>query len=419
MRTILDFHIHSKYSRACSKQLELPTIAMACEKKGINIVATGDFTHPAWFSSIQEELTEGTEGIFKLKKGKSPTRFVLATELSCIYKHRDAVRRLHHIVLAPSLEAVAKLNKKLEDRGCNIRSDGRPILGLPSKDLLSTLLDIDERFELIPAHAWTPWFAVFGSKSGYNSLEECFEELTPRIHAIETGLSSDPPMNRRLSALDDIILVSNSDAHSPDKLGREANVFDMSAGTYTELLDILRGPERHKFLHTIEFYPEEGKYHMDGHRDCDVCLDPEESKRNGNKCPRCKKMLTLGVLHRVAELADRTQDAIPTSGNAVVPHKSIVPLLDLIASVMHVGSASKKVKALYDMLVNELGNEFHVLLDSSHEDIERVGGVAIAEGVKRMREGALYISPGYDGVFGTVQVLAPDEVLGPKQSRFV
>src|SRR3989338_2495889 len=302
MRTILDFHIHSKYSRACSKQLELPTIAMACEKKGINIVATGDFTHPAWFSSIQEELTEGTEGIFKLKKGKSPTRFVLATELSCIYKHRDAVRRLHHIVLAPSLEAVAKLNKKLEDRGCNIRSDGRPILGLPSKDLLSTLLDIDERFELIPAHAWTPWFAVFGSKSGYDSLEECFEELTPRIHAIETGLSSDPPMNRRLSALDDIILVSNSDAHSPDKLGREANVFDMTGGTYQEILDILHGPERHKFLYTIEFYPEEGKYHMDGHRDCDVCLDPEESKRNGNKCPRCGKTLTLGVLHRVAEL---------------------------------------------------------------------------------------------------------------------
>ncbi len=278
---ILDLHIHSKYSRACSKDLELPKIAKACETKGIDIVATGDFTHPGWFKHMEESLVEDNGGLYKLKDQNSPTRFILSTEVACIYKHRDATRRLHLVLLAPNLEAVAKLNAALEGRKVNLRSDGRPIMGLPAKELLKLMLDIDPGFMMIPAHAWTPWFAVFGSKSGYDNLQDCFEELTPHIKAIETGLSSDPTMNRRLSGLDNIVLVSNSDAHSLEKLGREANVFgfrDEKEIDYTNILKIIKTGDKSRFLYTIEFYPEEGKYHFDGHRACGVSLEPKETK---------------------------------------------------------------------------------------------------------------------------------------------
>src|SRR3989344_2997341 len=253
MKTVVDLHIHSKYSRACSKDLELSKIARACERKGIDVVGTGDFTHPAWFSSIKEELQEDGAGIFVLKSGASPTKFLLTAELACIYKHRDAVRRLHLCVFAPSLSAVAALNEKLESRGCNIHSDGRPILGLSAKELLKIMLDIDPAFMMVPAHAWTPWFAVFGSKSGYDSLEECFEEMTPYIRAIETGLSSDPLMNRRVSGLDAITLISNSDAHSLEKLGREANVFDLEMVDYPSITGTISSGDPKNFLYTIEF----------------------------------------------------------------------------------------------------------------------------------------------------------------------
>lgn len=408
MRIIVDLHIHSRYSRACSKDLELPKIARACERKGIDVVSTGDFTHPAWFASIQELLREEAEGIFVLSAfGGSRTKFMLGTELSCIYKHRDAVRRLHLCVFAPSLDAVAKLNSALETRGCNIRSDGRPILGLSAKELLKIMLDIDPAFMMVPAHAWTPWFAVFGSKSGYDSLEECFEELTPHIRAIETGLSSDPLMNRRLSALDGISLISNSDAHSLDKLGREANVFDVETITYRTITDAIASGDRAKFLYTVEFFPEEGKYHFDGHRDCGVSLHPQASARAGFKCPQCKKPLTIGVMNRVEELADRSEESVPME--RFVGYKKIVPLAEIIADVEGVGAASKKVRATYDQMLCDVGSEFYILLDAPRDAITASAGERMADAIMRVREGRIKIEPGYDGVYGTVRIFGEDE----------
>lgn len=402
MKIVADLHVHSKYSRACSKNLELPQIAKACERKGIDLVSTGDFTHPAWFASIQEHLREEEGGIFVLRDGSSKTKFLLGTELACIYKHRDAVRRLHLCVFAPSIDAVAQLNKTLEKRGCNLRSDGRPILGLSAKALLQIMLDIDPAFMMIPAHAWTPWFAVFGSKSGYDALEECFEELTPHIRAIETGLSSDPLMNRRLSKLDGITLVSNSDAHSLDKLGREANVFELETVTYHALMDAIATGDRAKFLYTIEFFPEEGKYHFDGHRDCGVSLHPQASARAGFKCPQCKKPLTIGVMNRVEELADRSEESVPME--RFVGYKKIVPLAEIIADVEGVGAASKKVRALYDQLIDGVGSEFFVLLDAPVETIARASSFAVAEAIARVRTGNIAVTPGYDGVYGRVKI---------------
>lgn len=424
IKQIIDLHIHSKYSRACSRDLELPKIAVACGRKGVDICATGDFTHPAWFKHIRESLEEiDGSGLYQLKFPTSNdkiagVKFVLSTEISCIYKHKDATRRLHLVILAPNLEAAEKFNAKLSDLGCNISSDGRPIVGLPGKEILRMLLDIDKRFFLIPAHAWTPWFSVFGSKSGYNSLEECFEELTPHIKTIETGLSSDPAMNRRLSALDSITLVSNSDAHSPDKIGREANVlnFDNEGDiTYDEITRIISGGDKNKFLYTIEFFPEEGKYHFDGHAPCEVCLAPEESKKENYLCPKCKKKLTVGVLHRVEELADRKEKDVP---GGFVPHKYIVPLRQIIASAFGVGDASKRVAVEYENLIKKIGNEFFILIDAPIEEIKKFTvDENIALAIANMRAGKIKVYPGYDGVFGRFDLLSNKAKKAPDQGR--
>ncbi|MAG11666.1 MAG: DNA helicase UvrD [Parcubacteria group bacterium] len=416
MRYIIDFHSHSRYSRACSKNLTIPNISRACELKGIDIIGTADFTHPKWIRECEENLKEVSEGLFGLKDGSSKTKFMLATEVACIYKQGGATRRLHLVLLAPSFQAVHKLIKVLEAQGRNLHSDGRPILGLSGKELLSILLEIDPRFEMIPAHAWTPWFAVFGSKSGFDSLEECFEELTPHIHAIETGLSSDPIMNWQLSALDNITLVSNSDAHSPDNFGREANVMDLENPSYDDILNVIRKKDREKFLYTIEFYPEEGKYHADGHRDCDVMLAPEETAKLKGECPKCKKPLTVGVRNRVNELADRAHGFEPENK---IPFKHIVPLRETISAVVGVGKKSKKVAGIYDRLVGVIGNEFEILLDLPIERIEQATNKHIAEAVKRVREGNVFVSPGYDGVYGTVSVTKPGETMGVKQLSLV
>lgn len=409
---ILDLHIHSRYSRACSMDLELPKIARACEQKGIDIVATGDFTHPAWIKHIKENLTEEKQGIYKLKDDSSTTRFILGTEISCIYKHKDKTRRVHLLILAPSIEAVEKFNAILTEKGVNIRSDGRPIMGLSAKTVLQIILDIDPRFMMIPAHIWTPWFAVFGSKSGYNSLQDCFEELTPHIRAAETGLSSDPTMNHRLSALDNITLVSNSDAHSLNNLGREANVFllDDADINYDEITRIIREGDRKKFLYTIEFYPEEGKYYHDGHAVCEVCLSPKETRRNKFLCPKCKKLVTVGVLHRVEDLADRPSPAPEPLGDSMqgkfISHKYIVPLKEVIAKVFGVGPASKKVNAEYDMMIKKLGNEFKILLLKDVKEIKKVvSDKNIAVAIANMRAGNVKVKPGYDGIFGSVDVV--------------
>ncbi|MBU0661055.1 endonuclease Q family protein [Patescibacteria group bacterium] len=408
IKQILDLHIHSKYSRACSKHLELPEIARVCEIRGIDIVATGDFTHPAWFAHMKECLVEDTPGMYKLKSGESKTKFIIGTEVASIKKHKEKTRRVHLCLYAPTLEVAEQFNKRLADGGFNLKSDGRPILGMTSKDILQVMLNVDPRMVMIPAHAWTPWFGIFGSKGGYDSLEEAFDELAPHIFAIETGLSSDPLMNWQWSHLNNITLISNSDAHSPAKLGREANVmqFENDADvTYDEIMRILREEDKEKFLHTIEFYPEEGKYHADGHRDCQFFCSPKESKRLDNTCPRCNKPLIIGVENRVHELADRTKkEGEEYAQKEKVPFKNIIPLTEILANVFDCGVGTKKVSCAYDELTQALGTEFHILLDAPLTDIKKVSGKDIARAIKRMREGNVYIRPGYDGEFGVVTV---------------
>jgi len=405
LEKIIDLHIHSKYSRSCSKELELPKIAKACEQKGIDIVSTSDFTHPQWFEHIKDHLVEDNKGIYKLKDNSSPTRFILGTEVSCIYKDKDKCRRLHLLLFAPNIDVVEKFNNELTKRGVNIKSDGRPIMGLTAKEILKIMLDIDKDFFMIPAHAWTPWFAIFGSKSGYDSLEECFEELTPHIKAIETGLSSDPPMNHTLKMLDNITLVSNSDAHSLYNLGREANVFvfqDNKEITFKNIKEIIETGDKKRFLHTIEFYPEEGKYHCDGHRDCKVCLEPKQSKKEKGLCPKCKKKLTIGVLNRVDELSDRDINNIKEK--KYIPHKYIVPLREVISAVVGVGPRSKRVEKEYEQMTKTIGNEFYILIKANKAEIlKNTNEKNIWIAIKNMREGKVKIVPGYDGEFGIIK----------------
>ncbi len=413
IQKILDLHIHSKYSRACSKHLELENIAKTCEIRGIDIVATGDFTHPAWFASIKKELEEDTPGIYKLKNGSSKTRFIIGTEVASIKKHKDKTRRVHLLLFSPSIEVAEKFNQKLADGGFNISSDGRPILGMPCKQILELMIETDERMVMIPAHAWTPWFGILGSKGGYDSLEEAFDELTPKIPAIETGLSSDPIMNWQVSSLDNITLISNSDAHSPQKLGREANVMQFENEkeiTYDEIMRIIREGDKNKFLYTIEFYPEEGKYHIDGHRVCKFSCDPKETKKHKGICPVCKKPLVIGVMNRVDELSDRSEEEAKRFGR--VPYKSLVPLPEIISDVVQKGVATKTVKVVYDSLIEKLGSEFHILLNVSLEEIEKASSKQIAEAIDRVRKGKIYVKPGFDGEFGIVKVFEDGEDRG-------
>jgi len=408
IRQILDLHIHSKYARACSPLLELPNIAKACEIKGIDICSTGDFTHPLWMEHIKENLEEmGQSGLYRLKNSNSKTKFILATEISCVYKHKNKTRRLHLLVVAPNIAAAEKFNAELTARGANLRSDGRPIMGIPAKTILEIMLAIHKDFMLIPAHAWTPWFAVFGSKSGYDSLEECFEELSSHVKAIETGLSSDPVMNRSISKLDGITLISNSDAHSLENLGREANVLSFASDSqinYKNIKRIIEDGKKEEFLYTIEFYPEEGMYYADGHRDCGVSMTPKETKKNKKICPKCKKEMTVGVLFRVDELSDREIDDLPK--NKFVPHKYIVPLREIIAEAFGVGKSSKKVIKEYNDLITKIGSEFHILLDADFKKIESsVSDNNVYIGIRNMRSGKVSVVPGFDGQYGKVMVI--------------
>lgn len=407
MKFIGDFHIHSKYSRATSPLMDLENLDQWAMIKGIKVLGTGDFTHPNWFEEIKTKLepdpaTAGTPtGLFKLKNIDSPTRFILTSEISCIYSKGGKVRKVHIILFAPSIEAVEKINKKLGEIG-NLHSDGRPILGLDAKELAKIVLEADENCLVVPAHVWTPWFAVFGSKSGFDTLEECFEEYTKYIYAIETGLSSDPAMNWRLSQLDKITLISNSDAHSLPKIGREANVFDTEL-SYQGIADALKTKDKTKFLYTIEFFPEEGKYHYDGHRLCNLSLKPEQSKKYNNICPVCGKQLVIGVLNRVEELADRPEGFVPKNA---IPFKSLIPLSEVIAEALGVSVAGKEVANNYNNLIKNLGDEFKILLESTEKEIAEKSSLEIAEGVIKMREGKVSIEPGYDGVYGKIKIFS-------------
>ena len=412
MKFIADLHIHSHYSRATSKALNPENISLWAQKKGISVVGTGDFTHPGWVAELQEKLDEAGDGLYRLKPDLqkavdsqvpasclSPTLFTFSGEISCIYKKNGKTRKVHHLILMPDMEAVLRLNRQL-DRIGNIHSDGRPILGLDSRDLLEITLEASDKAFFIPAHIWTPWFSVFGSKSGFDTLEECFEDLTPYIHALETGLSSDPPMNRRLSALDNYLLVSNSDAHSPTKLGREANLFE----TDLKYLEMTRAmTDGNGFLGTIEFFPEQGKYHLDGHRKCQVRFEPSETKENHGLCPVCGKPLTVGVLNRVDELSDRD---VPK------PSKDffwLVPLPEVLAQLLNCGPATKKVSGVYEKLLMDLGPELQILMDEALVNIEDAGGPLLSKAIDRMRRDKVIRLGGYDGEFGTIKFFDESE----------
>ena len=407
MKYIADFHVHSKYSRATSPDMSPGGLWRWSQLKGVKVIGTGDFTHPRWLAELQEKLEPAAEGLFSLKKKfrpdtvpescKTDISFILSAEISCIYRKHDKTRKVHCIVIAPTFDDAMKINKQLSLVG-NLSADGRPILGLDAKDLLKIVIRESSEAMLIPAHIWTPHFSVFGAVSGFDSLEECFEELTPHIYALETGLSSDPSMNWRLSALDSLTLISNSDAHSPRKLGREANILETEI-SYASILSALK--TRKGFSGTIEFYPEEGKYHADGHRDCGVCLSPEETIRHNYLCPVCGRKVTVGVLHRVVKLADR-QDGFRPEG--APSYRSIIPLEEIIAETRNVGVNSKAVEKVYTALLEDHGNEFRILLEVPVEDIEASGFPRIAEALARMRENRIYIAAGYDGEFGKIKI---------------
>lgn len=432
MRTYADLHIHSRYARACSPQLTPENIDLWCRIKGVGLVATGDFTHPKWLAELQEKLEPAEPGLYRLKrqyrltdprfrpKQEVEVRFICGTEVACIYKHGEAARRVHHCLYTPSLEAVAHINAELVRRGKNLTADGRPILGLSSKELLQLSLEVDERCVLIPAHVWTPWFAVFGSKSGYDSVAECFEELTPHIFAVETGLSSDPPMNWRLSVLDAVALVSHSDAHSLPNLGREADVFEGAELSYDAVMNAIRhgspravaaGEDKNlplKLAGTIEFFPDEGRYHYDGHRECRVRLSPVETAKHKGLCPVCGRPLTIGVLNRVEELADRPAGAKPAGA---LPFTSLIELDKVIAQAQGVkGRATKAVEAEYWGLVSAGGGELTTLLDVPAGELARVTNERVTEAVRRLRAGRVAaISPGYDGEYGTISLFAASD----------
>lgn len=419
-----DLHIHSRYSRATSRDCTPEYLELWARKKGIDIVGTGDFTHPAWREELAEKLEPAEDGLYVLKeeyriKDGTPDaarpRFVVTGEISSIYKKLDRVRKVHSLLLLPGLEDADRLARRLELVG-NIHSDGRPILGLDCRDLLEIMLETCERAVYVPAHIWTPHFSLFGAFSGFDRIEDCFEDLTPYIHALETGLSSDPPMNWRVPALDSYHLISNSDAHSPAKLGREANLFDIELSFDGLSRAVNRGEG---LAGTLEFFPEEGKYHFDGHRKCGLCLPPEEAHRYGNLCPVCGKKLTVGVLHRVEELADRPEgnpEGNP-KGNPkgyrppeAPMFESLVPLPEVIAASTGNSAAGKKVREQYEKLLRSLGAEFSILRDIPLEDIRRAAGPLVTEGIKRLREGRVERTPGFDGQYGTIRLLSEGEI---------
>jgi ATP-dependent DNA helicase UvrD/PcrA len=444
-----DLHVHSKYSLATSPDCDLEHLALWAARKGIAVLGTGDFTHPAWFAELHEKLAPAEPGLFRLKPAIEkhvrqltdssfilhppsfpPPRFMLQVEISTVYKKNGRVRKVHHVVYVPDFAGARCLIKKLERLG-SLGSDGRPTLKLDSRDLLEIVLGSGEGCCLIPAHIWTPWFGALGSKSGFDSIEECYGDLSSEIFAVETGLSADPATNWRVSALDGYASVSNSDSHSPAKLGREATVFD----TKTDYFSMFRGIRTGKgFLGTVEFYPEEGRYHHDGHRKCGVCLTPEESRKCKNKCPVCGKPLTLGVMHRVSELADRPCSSPSDTGILPVPSKkttgkmpvppiknalpgphiasfsSLIPFVEVLAEIYKVGPQSKRVKRAYDEFLGKLGPELFILEKASLDDISRNGSSLLAEAISRMRSGRVIRRPGFDGQYGTIRLFTDEEL---------
>ncbi len=416
MKFYADLHLHSHFSRATSKNLDLEHLAQWAQLKGIHVVGTADFLHPEWLKELKEKLEPAEEGFFKLKKTFAKktqsgvpnicqeVRFALTVEISNIYKRLEKVRKVHNVVFVPHFQAAEKLQKKLGSIG-NISSDGRPILGLDSRDLLEIVLETDPMSYLIPAHIWTPWFSVLGSKSGFDRVEDCFADLTKHIFAVETGLSSDPPMNWRLKQLDPFVLVSNSDAHSPHKLAREATIYDTEF-SYSGIYRALSNPNDKGLKGTLEFFPEEGKYHYDGHRACEARLHPQETLKHQGLCPVCGKEVTVGVMSRVQELADRPQGQ---KSKRWRPFYHLIPLVEIIAEARGRGVNSQTVQEFYFQMLAKLGNELFILMEAPLKDIETAAGDLIADGIHRMRQGDVQIAAGYDGEYGTVHLFSKQD----------
>lgn len=404
MKIFADLHLHSKFSRATSGRMNIETMAQWAGYKGINLVGTCDFTHPLWFAEIKNNLLDLGNGLFSPRNNKN-IKFVLSSEISSIYSQGGQVRKIHSVVITSSLKSVEKINLTLGKIG-NLYSDGRPILGLSAKDLLRIVLSIDPTSLVIPAHIWTPWFSLYGSKSGFNHMSDCYEELTKYIYAIETGLSSDPEMNWRIKELDNIAITSNSDAHSPENMGREANIMEVSGEnfSYGEIADIISSNDPKRFLGTIEFYPEEGKYHYDGHRACGIGgLAPSETKKLKGICPKCKRPLTVGVMYRVDELADKNRPEGYVAKNR--PESiHLVPLAEIIAEEAGTAKTSKKVQEKYQEIIAQLGSEFSILLEKPIAEIAEITGGKIAQGIKNLRANKISPIAGYDGVFGSIKV---------------
>ncbi len=408
-----DLHIHSKYSRATSKNCNLEELALWAQKKGLSVISTGDFTHPAWFDEIKEKLVPAGNGVFRLKPeiekqvliNDSPVYFLLSVEISTIYKKGDKTRKVHHVVFSPDIESAQNFRQKLDAIG-NINSDGRPILGLDSRNLLEIVLESGENSYIIPAHIWTPWFSVLGSKSGFDSIEECYDDLSDYIFAVETGLSSDPQMNWRVSKLDKFRLVSNSDAHSPSKLAREATVFDTEPDYFSIMNALKTG---NGYVGTVEFFPEEGKYHEDGHRKCNVCFTPQETIKHNGICPVCGRPLTIGVLNRVNELADRPFDSAykPATAGQVF---SLVPLPEILSEIMQVGPSSKSVVTEYERLIHKFGSELFILRELPTDDLEKDSPM-LAEALIRLRKEQVIKHAGYDGEYGVIKLFNDDELV--------
>lgn len=424
MEVIADLHLHSKYSRAVSQQMTLPVMSQFAKQKGLNLLTTGDWTHPLWMREIRNQLKEVDQGVYSLKIDENEPRFILSVEVSSIYSQNGKTHRIHSLLFVPSIEVVEKFNAALVKRGVNLNSDGRPIVGIKPPELLEMLMEIDERSFLIPCHVWTPWFSLYGSMSGFDSIEECFGDYSKYIYGIETGLSSDPSMNWRIPELQKRSILSFSDSHSPIKMGRESTVFvpkngnnQISNFNYDDIrLAIMRSPKsKFRIGYTIEFYPEEGKYHYTGHRNCKVVYSPQDTKKKGKICPVCSRGLTVGVMERVEDLAKTPEEVVENAGKSGIkwisdpahnhpPFAKLVPLNEIIAETLGSPATSVKVKALFDQVTKKFTSEFEVLLKTPIDEISKAFGEGLAGAILKVRNGNIYISPGYDGEFGVVKI---------------
>ncbi|MBI1953757.1 MAG: DNA helicase UvrD [Candidatus Omnitrophica bacterium] len=406
MKLVADFHLHSRYSRATSSSLDVDQLARWAGYKGISLLGTGDATHPLWLHELKSKLTQGPDGLYRYQG----VRFILTAEVNNNFFCAGKGRRIHNLLFLPSFETAERLNRTLARYG-DLTSDGRPTLNLSARDLVRLALDTSPEIFIVPAHAWTPWFAIFGANAGFDTVEECFGDEAKEIRCLETGLSSDPEMNRRLSRLDRYTLISNSDSHSASRIGREANVLECEP-SYGEVIDILKTGDPKRFLYTVEFFPEEGKYHYDGHRACKTRLSPQEASQNGNRCPVCGKRLTVGVMHRVADLADRESG----KPHERIPFKRMVPLDQIIADSKGMGVNSKAVEREYLDWMGRVGTEFEILMELPEEALKKGGDPKVAEGILRVREGRVRILPGYDGEYGEVEIFR-DEASAPAEKQ--